>query len=311
MNSASPAPRSTGNAPSAPSIQASTGVQREDLLLGHVVHRPPGHRGDHERIQEAAVVGGDDHRPTLWDVLPADPAHPEVDVEESLEGHPDQPVDERIGPMLPSAPMERLRDPSHNGVPSAVPPVTVGWHEPQASTAPARSVAPSAAPSPPRCGHCSSRWTSSSSPAAMTTSSCSARRSLAAMAGTPIGLWDAHGQRRAVRRRLRQRRPGVLPIPPALRGPAAALAEHVALWPLGALTDQLHPARADMPEAQGQPRAPTCRRPGAICCSDSCWASSSAVSTPSPSRRRRSRETDFSSNGHGSLEHAVSVHESP
>ncbi len=34
----------------------------EQLLLGHVVHRPLGHRGDHERIEEAAVVGGDDHR---------------------------------------------------------------------------------------------------------------------------------------------------------------------------------------------------------------------------------------------------------
>ena len=42
----------------------STRCQRlaEQLLLGDVVHRPARHRRDHERVEEAAVVGGDDHR---------------------------------------------------------------------------------------------------------------------------------------------------------------------------------------------------------------------------------------------------------
>src|SRR5215212_5586412 len=34
-----------------------------------------------------------------------------------------------------------------------------------------------------------------------------------------------------------------LPGPPAVRGLVAAMAEHVCLWPLGALADRLHPAR--------------------------------------------------------------------
>ena len=75
----------------------------EELLLGHVVHRPARHAGDHERIQEAAVVGGDDHRPALGDVLEPDPGHPEVDPEERLEGEPDKPVDDRVGAVLAGA----------------------------------------------------------------------------------------------------------------------------------------------------------------------------------------------------------------
>jgi hypothetical protein len=41
------------------------------------------------------------------------------------------------------------------------------------------------------------------------------------------------------------------PIPPALRGPAAALAEHLALWPLVRVTDRLHPARRELPKLTG------------------------------------------------------------
>jgi len=46
-----------------------------------------------------------------------------------------------------------------------------------------------------------------------------------------------------------------LPLPPALRGPAAALTEHVALWPLGSVSDRLHPARKHLPQLQGNGRA--------------------------------------------------------
>src|SRR3954467_3502682 len=38
-----------------------------------------------------------------------------------------------------------------------------------------------------------------------------------------------------------------MPLPSWARGPAAALAEHFATWPLTALTDALHPARHHMP----------------------------------------------------------------
>ncbi len=46
-----------------------------------------------------------------------------------------------------------------------------------------------------------------------------------------------------------------LPLAPFLRGPAAALTEHVALWPLGSVSDRLHPARKELPPLQGNGRA--------------------------------------------------------
>ena len=46
-----------------------------------------------------------------------------------------------------------------------------------------------------------------------------------------------------------------LPIAPELRGPVLALAEHLAGWPLVALTDRFHPARRDMPSLSRNRRA--------------------------------------------------------
>jgi hypothetical protein len=43
----------------------------------------------------------------------------------------------------------------------------------------------------------------------------------------------------------------VLPLPAALRGPAVGLFEHFALWPLGRVTDRLHPAREQLPHLTG------------------------------------------------------------
>src|SRR5436305_2906656 len=42
-----------------------------------------------------------------------------------------------------------------------------------------------------------------------------------------------------------------LPLAPRLRGPAAALAEHFALWPLTGLCDRFHPAREKLPVLAG------------------------------------------------------------
>ena len=42
-----------------------------------------------------------------------------------------------------------------------------------------------------------------------------------------------------------------MPLPSWARGPAAALAEHLATWPLVLLTDRLHPARDEMPRLAG------------------------------------------------------------
>ncbi len=41
------------------------------------------------------------------------------------------------------------------------------------------------------------------------------------------------------------------PIPAPLRGPAAGLLEHLALWPLGRLSDRFHPARRELPALTG------------------------------------------------------------
>ena len=40
-------------------------------------------------------------------------------------------------------------------------------------------------------------------------------------------------------------------VPPWARGPAAALAEHLASWPATALTDRFHPARDELPVLRG------------------------------------------------------------
>jgi hypothetical protein len=45
------------------------------------------------------------------------------------------------------------------------------------------------------------------------------------------------------------------PLPAWLRGPAVALAEHLASWPLTAVSDRLHPARKELPALAGSPRA--------------------------------------------------------
>lgn len=101
-----------------------------------------------------------------------------------------------------------------------------------------------------------------------------------------------------------------LPLPPAVRGPAVALLEHVVLWPLGALSDRLHPARDELPRLAGNRRA----------FAQSAWRHllfgivlgelERRVNTepePAPS----APEADFSSNGHGTLEHALSVEPTP
>ena len=97
-----------------------------------------------------------------------------------------------------------------------------------------------------------------------------------------------------------------LPLPPVLRGPSMALLEHLVLWPLGVLSDQVHPARGELPSFAGNRRA----------FAQSAWRHLvfgivlgelerrlNAEPEPAPPEP----EADFSSNGHGSLEHTVTV----
>lgn len=97
-----------------------------------------------------------------------------------------------------------------------------------------------------------------------------------------------------------------LPLPPALCGPAVALVEHVGLWPLGAIADRLHPARDELPVLSGNRRA----------FAQATWRHLLfGVVLGELQRRTRAEaepadaqpEVDYSSNGQGSLEHAVSV----
>jgi hypothetical protein len=46
-----------------------------------------------------------------------------------------------------------------------------------------------------------------------------------------------------------------VPLPSWARGPAAGLAEHLATWPLVALTDRFHPARDELPRLSGSAAA--------------------------------------------------------
>lgn len=97
-----------------------------------------------------------------------------------------------------------------------------------------------------------------------------------------------------------------LPLPRELRGPTLAVGEHLATWPLVGLTDRLHPARADLPRLSGSRRA----------FAQSLWRHLLFGAVLGELERRLNAEpepapppqpADFSSNGHGRLEHAVSV----
>lgn len=121
----------------------------------------------------------------------------------------------------------------------------------------------------------------------------------------PVGL-AMHLQNGAMFGAVYAKLAPVLPIPAALRGPAVALGEHFALWPLGALSDRFHPARDDLPRLSGNRRA----------FYQAIWRHLLFGLALGELERRLNAEpapaplvveADFSSNGHGRLEHAVSV----
>lgn len=96
----------------------------------------------------------------------------------------------------------------------------------------------------------------------------------------------------------------LLPIPSPLRGPLAALSEHVGLWPLGRVVDRFHPARKELPALRGNRRAfaqATIRHLlfGVLLGELERRLNAAPEPTPPPDL------SAFSSNGHGSIEHAV------
>ena len=194
--------------------------------------------------------------PLRGDVLAPDPAQPEVDVEERLEDQPGRASRRSGWRPAPARAGADDRDPSHIGVP--------GRRR-------ARYSCGALSPGIDRtrtlrgavCGAVAAAVWALQQPLdklvvrqpLSTTSSCSARRSPAATAGTRSGFAMHIGQRRRCsapstptsRPRCRCRRP--------LRGPVVALAEHVALWPLARAHRPLPPgARASCPGSRGNRR---------------------------------------------------------
>jgi hypothetical protein len=98
----------------------------------------------------------------------------------------------------------------------------------------------------------------------------------------------------------------LIPLPPPVRGPVFGLAEHLALWPLTLATDRLHPARNELAALSGNRRAfaqATWRHLlfGAVLGELERRLNSAPEPTPPEPA------AEYSSNGHGSLEHAVSA----
>jgi hypothetical protein len=96
------------------------------------------------------------------------------------------------------------------------------------------------------------------------------------------------------------------PVPATTRGPLAALAQNAAFWPLGRLSDRLHPARRDLPALHGNGRA----------LAQSTWRHLLfGVVLGEVERRLNPPRADVpppyeamvSSNGHGRIEHAVAA----
>ncbi len=98
---------------------------------------------------------------------------------------------------------------------------------------------------------------------------------------------------------------GAVPLPRPMCGPALSLFEHVALWPLGALSDRFHPARKELPQLQGNGRAfaqATVRHLIFGLVLGELERRLNAAPEPAPPPGA----VDVSSNGHGSIEHAAS-----
>ena len=96
------------------------------------------------------------------------------------------------------------------------------------------------------------------------------------------------------------------PGPPVAAGLAAGLAENFAFWPFGRLIDRYHPARGDLPRFSGNARAlaqATWRHVlfGITLGALEALINDRSADEPPP--------IPYSSNGHGSLEAAVSVAE--
>jgi hypothetical protein len=95
-------------------------------------------------------------------------------------------------------------------------------------------------------------------------------------------------------------------LPAPLRGPAAALAEHIASWPLAAITDRAHPARGELPRVF-RSRAALAQTTWRHLLFGIVLGELERRINHEPEEPEAEPEAYFSSNGHGSLEHALSA----
>jgi hypothetical protein len=98
----------------------------------------------------------------------------------------------------------------------------------------------------------------------------------------------------------------VLPLPPISRGPLLAATQHGAFWPLSHLSDRVHPARKELPALSGNQRAflqGLARHILFGLVLGELERRVNAAPEPAPP----GPESDYSSNGHGSLEHAFTA----
>jgi hypothetical protein len=121
----------------------------------------------------------------------------------------------------------------------------------------------------------------------------------------PIGL-ALHIQNGAIFGAVYANVARLLPLTPEVRGPVLALAQHLVFWPLGWLSDRYHPARDELPRFAGNRRA----------FAQSAWrhilfgvvlGELERRVNADPEATPPTDEVEFSTNGHGKLEHAVSV----
>ena len=95
-----------------------------------------------------------------------------------------------------------------------------------------------------------------------------------------------------------------VPLPSWARGPAAALGEGVATWPLAEVSDRLHPARDELPKIARDRRAFAQATWRHLLFGVVLGELERRLNAP-PQAELPSFEHVVSSNGHGSIEHAV------
>jgi hypothetical protein len=122
----------------------------------------------------------------------------------------------------------------------------------------------------------------------------------------PLAGWALHLQNGALLGAVYANLAPRMPLPSWVRGPVAASAENLLTWPLTTLSDRVHPARKELPDLFANPRA----------FAQSAWRHllfgvalgeiERRLNAPVPVEAPSYADV-AASNGHGTLEHAISV----